>query len=198
MSTEENSQESSDMKDAFASAKSIKHDELDDLLKKEKIFTIVSVEDMDRTRFAQGYELLYTPDAIINIGGKQYVVEIKSMNTFSYKQNNEHPTGGKQCLLYMYLCNIQSGFVLMEDKNTQDFKIQIVKYDENEVNLIIERLKEIQKLKADFLDTKKPPKRICENAGCKQAESCFMRDCCWNIGAGRIKLNKGENNVKTD
>lgn len=64
MSTEENSQESSDMKDAFASAKSIKHDELDDLLKKEKIFTIVSVEDMDRTPFVligdddpEGYRL---------------------------------------------------------------------------------------------------------------------------------------------
>ena len=147
-----------------------------------------NAEDMDRTRFAQGYELLYTPDAVINIGGKQYVVEIKSMNTFSYKQNNEHPTGGKQCLLYMYLCNIHSGFVLMEDKNTQEFKIQIVKYDENEINLIIERLKEIQKLKAEFLDTKKPPKRICENTDCKQAENCFMRDCCFNIGMGRKPL----------
>jgi len=148
--------------------------------------------DMDRTRFAQGYELLYTPDAIININGKQYVVEIKSMNTFSYKQNNEHPTGGKQCLLYMYLCNIQNGFVLMEDKNTQDFKIQLVGYDEQKIQPMIERLKEIQKLKAEFIKTKKPPKRICENSECKQAESCFMRDCCWNIGAGRIKLNKGD------
>ena len=148
--------------------------------------------DMDVTRFAQGVELAYTPDAIIKINNIQYVVEIKSMNTYSYQKSNIHPTGALQCLLYMYYCNIHNGFVLMEDKNTQDFKIQIVEYDENKIKPYIDRLYEIQRLKADFIRTKKPPKRICENADCEQAENCIMHDCCWNIGKGRIKLDKGD------
>lgn len=144
--------------------------------------------DMDVTQYAQGYELLYTPDAIITINGTKYIVEIKSMNSFLYQKSNEHKTGALQCLLYMHLTNIHNGFVLMENKNTQEFKIQLVDYDEQKIQPIIERLKEIQKLKADFIKTKKPPKRICENAECEQAEKCIMRDCCWNIGKGRVSL----------
>jgi CRISPR/Cas system-associated exonuclease Cas4 (RecB family) len=144
--------------------------------------------DMDVTQYAQGYELLYTPDAIITINGTKYIVEIKSMNTFLYQKSSEHKTGALQCLLYMYLTNIRNGFVLMENKNTQEFKIQLVEYDEQKIQPIIERLKEIQKLKADFIKTKKPPKRICENAECEQAEKCVMRDCCFNINGGRKSL----------
>ena len=144
--------------------------------------------DMDVTQYAQGYELLYTPDAIIMINGTKYIVEIKSMNSFLYQKSNEHKTGALQYLLYMHLTNIHNGFVLMENKNTQEFKIQLVEYDEQKIQPIIERLKEIQKLKADFIKTKKPPKRICENAECEQAEKCIMRDCCWNINSGRKSL----------
>jgi len=41
--------------------------------------------DMDRSHFVEKYDLSYTPDAIIEIGGKKYVVEIKSQNTFIWK-----------------------------------------------------------------------------------------------------------------
>lgn len=161
----------------------------------QRLFTrggLGTAEDMDRTRFNSHSELLYTPDAIIEINGTKYIVEIKSMNTFNYQKSDVHPTGGLQCLLYMFLENIPNGFVLMENKNTQDFKIQIVEYDINKIKPYIDRLYEIQRLKADFIRTKKPPKRICENADCEQAENCIMRDCCWNIGKGRIKLDKGD------
>lgn len=144
--------------------------------------------DMDVTRYAQGYELLYTPDAIVTINNTKYIVEIKSMNSFLYQKSNEHKTGALQCLLYMHLTNIHNGFVLMENKNTQDFKIQLVGYDEQKIQPIIERLKDIQKLKADFLDTKRPPKRVCENSECENADKCVMRDCCFNIGMGRKSL----------
>lgn len=145
-------------------------------------------ENMDRTRFDSNYDLLYTPDAIIEIDKIKYIVEIKSMNTFIYQKSNEHKSGAEQCLLYMLLTNVRKGFVLMEDKNTQDFKIQMVNFDAEKANKFIYRLNSIQKLKTKFLETKKPPKRICENSECKQSESCFMRDCCFNIGMGRQPL----------
>lgn len=144
--------------------------------------------DMDRTRYAQGYELLYTPDAIVTINNIKYIVEIKSMNSFLYQKSNEHKTGALQCLLYMHLTNIHNGFVLMENKNTQEFKIQLVEYDKQKIQPIIEHLKEIQKLKTEFIKTKKPPKRICENSECENAGKCVMRDCCFNIGMGRKSL----------
>ena len=149
-------------------------------------------KDMDCTRLKPEYDLSYTPDAILTIGKKQYICEIKSMNTFSYQKAKGHPAGRKQCQLYQYLSGIHNGFVLMEDKNSQDFKIEIVPYDFSEIAIAVEHLEAIQEYKKIFIDTKKPPARCkdCKSYDCKRAINCQMRDACWNKGMGRIKLNK--------
>lgn len=147
-------------------------------------------KDMDRTRLKSEYDLSFTPDAELTIGKKKYICEIKSMNTFSYQRAKGHPSGRKQCMLYQYLTGIHNGFVLMEDKNTQDFKIEMVPYDVSEISTAIEHLEAIQEYKQNFLDTKRPPKRCakCNSYNCKRAMDCQMRDACWNKGMGRIKL----------
>jgi len=145
-------------------------------------------EDMDRTRFNKKYDLSFSPDAIVTINKKQYIVEIKSQNTFIYKKQNSHPSGMKQLKFYMLLTGIENGFVLVEDKNSQEFKVLIADYKTSEMDKYKERLIKIQEYKQKFLELRKVPKRICSSCNIKRVETCNMSECCWNKGEGRIKL----------
>lgn len=145
-------------------------------------------EDMDRSRFNKRYDLSYTPDGLITIDGIKYVVEIKSVNTFQFKKMQSHPSGKKQLLLYMHLTKTKHGFVLCDDKNGQDFKIFKYTYSRDEVLPYIERLEAIQVYKDTLLKEHKMVKGICSNPQCKRALKCNMREACFNIGHGRVKL----------
>jgi hypothetical protein len=161
---------------------------------------------MDKTRFNSEYEVSYTPDIVCRI--PEYfdgvmVGEIKSVNTFQFKRMAEHPSAKKQLQFYMYLCieeakkkgkwngkDYTKGFVLCDDKNTQDFKLFIYDYDENFVGQFIERLEEVKYHKDNFLKTGKMIERCkeCKSVDCKMAEGCPMKNACWNVGFGRIRL----------
>lgn len=150
-------------------------------------------EDMDVSRIQPDYDLSYTPDGMVIIDGKEYVVEIKSMNTFGFQKAKSHPSGQKQLKAYMYFEGIPRGFVLVEDKNTQDFKIFLetdVNESDDDIADILERLEKIQRHKRKFIKTNKPPKRVemCTGPDCKRAMKCNMRDACWNVGQGRVKI----------
>ena len=149
--------------------------------------------DMDISRFHKEYNLSYTPDATIEIDGIKYIVEIKSQNTFGFGKDEGHPSGQKQLRMYMYFDEVKHGFVLVEDKNTQAYKIIHEAYGEtfdySDISEYIARLEQIVVLTKKFKDKKKAPKRICETSTCKRAEECSMRDACFNIGMGRVKLD---------
>lgn len=153
---------------------------------------IADKEDLDVSRMAEEYDLSYTPDAIIRLNNKRYVVEIKSMNTFQFKKTERPTVGIKQLKLYMYFEGIEQGFTLIEDKNDQDFKVILVT-DVNEsdpdIADALEILEKIQVYKKKFIKTKKPPKRIpeCDSSTCKRAMRCNMREACWGIRRERIK-----------
>lgn len=151
-----------------------------------------SPEDMDRSRFIEEYDLSFTPDAEPLVGlvmNKEFVAEIKSVNTFQFKHMKNHPSGKKQLMLYMYLTGTHNGFVLCEDKNTQDIKVFAYDYDPTIVEPYIERLENIQLYKKRLLKHKKMVDGICPSSGCKRALKCNMRDACFNVGMGRVKLN---------
>lgn len=152
-------------------------------------------EDMDVSRMAEEYDLSYTPDGIIELKGKKYVVEIKSQNTNAFQTTKSHPSGIKQLKLYMYLEQINRGFVLVEDKNNQDFKVLMVSEineSDDDIADCILILEKIQKLKRIFLKKKKPPERHedCSHSSCPKANRCPMRDACWGVGKGRVKFAK--------
>lgn len=141
--------------------------------------------DLDRTQFADEYDLQFTPDIICEIDGIKYVGEIKSVNTHQYqrmvKDCKPHASGKKQLQLYMYLTGIHKGFTLCEDKNTQEIKVNIYDYDEKEVKPYIKRLEQIQEEKERLLKQNKITKRhkLCTDYNCKMAESCAMREVCY-------------------
>lgn len=155
-------------------------------------------KDMDFTKFHEEYEISFTPDAIITVPefNKQVgwkgpmICEIKSVNTFQFKKMTSHPTGKKQMQFYMYLTGIHKGFVLCEDKNTQEFKIFIEDYDSKIVAPFIERCDEIQYYKRRVFEEHKMVKRCkgCNSYTCKTASGCAMKDACYNKGMGRVRL----------
>lgn len=164
--------------------------------------------DMDYTRFCKEYMLSYTPDIVCEIPeffeGKM-IGEIKSVNTYQFQRMTHHPSAWKQCQWYMHLCIKQAkedgkwngvdftkGFVLSEDKNTQEFKIEVYDYDPVKVEPFAERVDSIMfgynkvfeehKMVARPKDAKSPD--------CKRCNECFMKEACWNIGNGRVRLSK--------
>lgn len=157
-------------------------------------------EDLDYTRFLKKYELSYTPDAIIKLpklfGDERIVVEIKSVNPYTFKNMKSHPSGKKQCLLYMRLEHLKHGFVLAEDKGLQDFKVFYYSMpgEENKNKKItdsfIDRLEDVQERKRKVLEEHKMVARHCNctSYDCDMAKKCSLRDACYNKGMGRIRL----------
>lgn len=144
--------------------------------------------DCDFSRMAEQYDLSYTPDIMAYIDGQEYVVEIKSVNTYAYKKENEHLSGKKQCMLYMYLTGTEKGFVLQEDKNTQDFRIDVYSLDMKLLEPYIKRLENIQEYKQNLIKNHKMVARHkkCTGYNCKMAENCPMKDVCYGYSRERL------------
>lgn len=139
--------------------------------------------------FSKKWNLFFTPDAIVEIDGIQYIVEIKSMNTFSYKHaaisTNPHPHARHQVQLYMHLTGIHNGLILIEDKNSQEFEVFPVRYDYKEVVPYLERLQEINDQYKEFIKNNVEPIGLCKKENCKRAEECNMRFACFHINEAK-------------
>lgn len=149
--------------------------------------------DLDFTQYYKKYMVSFTPDIICEIpefhDGKM-VGEIKSVNTFQFQRMTHHPSAGKQLQWYMFLTGIHKGFVLSEDKNNQDFKIEVYDYDPLKVAPFIERAEAIMYYYNRAINEGKMVKRP-DNANsstCKRCEKCPMRLSCWNLPGGKMRI----------
>ena len=149
--------------------------------------------ELDFTQFCEEYKMSFTPDIICTIpefyDGKM-IGEIKSVNTFQYKKMVRHPSAWKQCQWYMHLTGIKKGFVLCEDKNNQEFKLEVYDYDPEQVAPFIDRAEEIMYRYHRVVDERKMVARPKDatSPSCKRCAECALRDACWNIGMGRVKI----------
>lgn len=153
-------------------------------------------EDLDFTRFNERYLISFTPDIVCRIPAfcdEQMVGEIKSVNTYQFQKMGKHPSAWKQLQFYMYLTGIHKGFVLCDDKNTQDFKLEVYDYDKEIVAPFVDRAEEIRYHYSRVLDEGKMVKRPkhAKDPTCRLCETCAMRDACWNIGMGRVRIDNG-------
>lgn len=153
--------------------------------------------DLDVTQFNKKFKISFTPDIICEIpefyDGKM-IGEIKSVNTFQFQHMTRHPSAWKQCQWYMYLTGIHKGFVLSEDKNTQDFKIEVYDFDQSIVDPFIDRAEEIKYYYKRVMTEHKMVKRPTDakKPDCKRCQSCPMRNACWNINGGGKRITEGD------
>lgn len=163
-------------------------------------------KDMDYTRFCDEYMLSYTPDIdclIPDFFEGRMIGEIKSVNTFQYNKMTKHPSAWKQCQWYMHLCIKQAkankswngidytkGFVLSEDKNTQNFKIEVYDYEPTLIEPFAERAETIMFYYDRVYSENKMVKRPNDATShdCKRCKECYMREACWNVGKGKVRL----------
>ena len=167
-----------------------------------------SAHDMDRTRMCNEYMLSYTPDLDVKIPEffeGRMIGEIKSVNTYQFQRMTKHPSAWKQCQWYMHLCidrlkklgkwngkDYTKGFVLSEDKNTQDFKIEVYDYDSLLVAPFVDRAESIMYYYNRVYEQHKmvPRPKDATSPECKRCKDCFMREACWGIGKGKIKIKE--------
>lgn len=161
---------------------------------------------MDFTRMCDDYMLSYTPDIdclIPEFFEGRMIGEIKSVNTFQFQKMSKHPSAWKQNQWYMHLCikalkekgkwngkDYIKGFVLNEDKNTQDFKIEVYNYDPLLVAPYVDRAESIMYHYNRVFDERKMVARPkdANSPTCKRCKECFMREACWNIGMGKVRI----------
>lgn len=162
----------------------------------------------DRTRFDKEYMLSYTPDIVVRIPEfykGAMVVEIKSMNSFSFQKQFEHASGHKQLQLYMYLLqkakgnlddptdlDYKKGFTLLDSKNDQKFRTVVYDYEPDVVAPYRDRLDDIYVAYQKFIEEHIMPKRPkkCDVYSCKMASKCAMKDACFNVNNGRTPISE--------
>lgn len=149
---------------------------------------------LDVTQFNKQFRISFTPDIICRIPefyDGLMVGEIKSVNTFQFQRMVKHPSAHKQLQFYMHLTGIHKGFVLCEDKNNQEIKVEVYDYDPLAIAEYIERAEEVKLSYKRLMSTKKMVDRPAAATGpdSKLCKNCHMKDACYNIGMGRIKLN---------
>ena len=149
--------------------------------------------DLDVTQFNKKYRISFTPDIICRIpefyDGKM-IGELKSVNTHQFRKMTRHPSAWKQLQWYMYLSGIHKGFVLSEDKNTQETKIEIYDYDVNVVSQFIDRAEEIKFRYKKAMKEHKMVKRPedATSTDCKRCKQCALVNACWKINGGGILI----------
>lgn len=152
-------------------------------------------DQLDATQLNKKYRVSFTPDIICEIPefykGKM-VGEIKSVNCMQFDRMKKHPSASKQLQWYMYLTGIHKGFVLNDNKNNQSFKLEVYDYDESLVEPYIDRCEQIKfyykRVMKEGKMVKRPSK--CKSSNSKLCEKCPMRDACWNIGMGKVKIKE--------
>lgn len=161
------------------------------------------VKDLDTTMYNAHYGLQYSPDIICRIpeflvndieGGSRMVGEIKSVNSMQFVKMERHPTAYKQLQLYMWLTGIWNGFVLCENKNTQEIKVEYYRYDVDVVRPYMARLNAIkanyEKVYKECKLVKRP--RDAVSPDCNRCSECPMKCACWGVGMGAVKLDEDD------
>lgn len=113
------------------------HDRICYYLEKEGVLKGIEIETPKNEHNIKG-----RLDALVEISGKTYIVEIKSINTSFMDEPIKEHVG--QLQLYLYLFNKETGFLVYESKvNNSIFEFEI-KLDMNIVNEILEQFKIVQ------------------------------------------------------
>jgi hypothetical protein len=141
---------------------------------------------IERPHIETNWNLYFTPDAVIELGGVLYIVEIKGYRQEEYwrliKATTPPSEAYVQANIYAHILNIDDILVLVENKNTQDFKVWPCKYDPALMEPFIPRLNTIQVMAVEHGKTGRLPDRLSacvtpdspRAKGCSSCQACFL------------------------
>jgi hypothetical protein len=174
------------------------HEKYQDLiLKFGNVAYVNGHPELDYTHYDEERMVHFSPDAIINFAGQQYIVEIKGYkNTddenYPYEAFEKFDEAGqiplkahRQCNFYCHLMGIERGCVLVEGKNTQDTKVWTFEHDAEMARPYTQRCYDFKgalRIATETLasDGKaKLPVRKCRACTDGLAQRCPMRKVCF-------------------
>lgn len=126
-------------------------------------------------------------DAIISDGKRQYVLDIKSMNSMIFRNlTRPKEENINQIQLYLHFFEISKGILLYVSKDTQDLKEFLVDYDEKRAQNLLSGLVEIkEKIDSDIV-----PCRISSHPSDWQCKYCQYKAICKIAGSEEISWKK--------
>lgn len=140
-------------------------------------------------------------DAIVKIGDKEFVGEIKTTRneSFIFKQLSGKPSANHliQLLIYMYATNHDDGFLLYVNKNDQTILILPVEMDENNKNILDDVFEWLRAVRKSWDDRSLPiiPFRKSRETGLpenKVCDACPVRQACFAAPEGDVKIPRME------
>lgn len=142
------------------------------------------VVEVETSHFDETRYLHFTPDAIINFAGQPYVVEIKGYKASTFEKLNETgkppAAAHAQANLYCHMLEIERGIVLVENKDTQDYKVWAIECDVELAKPYLERMYAVKGAVA----MKSTPARVCGSCTEHRAEKCPVKRLCFS---GKLK-----------
>ncbi|MAG73639.1 hypothetical protein CL620_04945 [archaeon] len=128
-----------------------------------------------------------TADGVIEFYGEK-LIELKSISDagFAYRKTYNKPKDDhiRQAQIYMHCLNLNSGFVIYENKNNQEI---LPIYMERNDEYIDKLFKKYRKIYAAFLD-ERLPLRPYKSKESKQCLYCNARDFCWGDQDGGERI----------
>ncbi len=117
-------------------------------------------------------------DAIISLGGENFVVEIKSVHPYQFDQAVAGPRRDHylQLQLYLHYFDLQRGILLMENKANQELKEFLVERDEKVIRETLDRFRNLHRL--IFGEGRLPPIPDKSDWEYDQCRYCPFREFC--------------------
>jgi CRISPR/Cas system-associated exonuclease Cas4 (RecB family) len=120
-------------------------------------------------------------DAIVSCGKELYVLDIKSMNSMIFRKL-EYPKEENvdQVQMYLHYFKISKGILLYVNKDTQELKEFVVKYDKNRSEDLLKGLADL-KIK---IDSNVVPERLADYSSGRQCQYCQFKEICSVVNKG--------------
>lgn len=118
-------------------------------------------------------------DALVRLDKKLYVVELKSAKDTSFNrmvENGPYESYLDQITLYMYLTDIFSGIIYVENKNDQSVHEFMVDYDTERAAALLEKIRMINEHVLSLTLPPRPYKQV--SFECRQL--CDYKEWCWS------------------
>jgi hypothetical protein len=164
------------------------------------------VVEVETSHFDEDRNLYFTPDVIFEFGNQKYIVEIKGYKADYFAKLDESGAPPEyahaQANLYCHLLRIDKAIILVENKDTQDFKLWLVEYNPKLAMPPVKRIYDVKRAVAlTRRNLEKLPERICQSRDDARARKCPMRDTCFlrlREFAENQSNNSTENTVQSD
>jgi CRISPR/Cas system-associated exonuclease Cas4 (RecB family) len=133
-------------------------------------------------------------DAIICLNNRNYVLDIKSINSMIFKKMTQPKEENVyQLQLYLHYFKIKEGILLYIDKDQQDIKEFLVSYDEN---LVRSLLKDFESLR-DKINKNIVPQRLPDYPQNWQCQYCQFRTVCQMAEGKEMKWEDFKKKIET-